>query len=487
MKNFSLLSFCVVLFFTSCDIGDDIINDYQEPSITIVEKNSGVPIPSELTISKSYDFSEVYSIKYLNDVGELKNELITWESSNPSVITINNQGLATAVSSGKATISVSATNDNPNGENTKITKEIATITVTSVPEVLTVTNAITILSIGEKFTFKTTYFNNAGKEDNTVSLVWESTTPEVASISNTGEITGKSEGTTEIIVKTATNSIATTFMIKVSENISIIRINNPLVESLRIGKTHQYEYSYFDENGNENTSNTILWESSNTAIATINNGLVTAISPGSTTIRATTIVNEKTIRSVPTSVTISNNTLSINDISSLNIGSTHQYTVNFEGTTPITWSSSDTSVATITSSGLVTAIAAGDTTITATTVEGGETIMDTTNLEIKGVDSKSGTLETISYSVRGEVTLTSTMMTITNFNSTAPDTHVYLTNNPNRNQNDSSDYHVTTNGKITSSALVTIALDNIDINTYSHVVITCRSFGNFIMGKAELK
>ena len=144
------------------------------------------------------------------------------------------------------------------------------------------------------------------------------------------------------------------------------------------------------------------------------------------------------------------------------------------------------SVATISSNGFLTAVAAGDTTITATTVEGGKTIMATTNLEIKGDDSKSGTLETISYSVKGKVTLTSTMMTIANFNSTAPDTHVYLTNNPNRNQNDSNDYHVTTNGKIFSNALITIALDNIDINTYSHVVITCRSFGNFIMGKAEL-
>ena len=475
-----------MVFFTSCNIDDDIINDYQEPSITIVEKNSGVPIPSELTISESYDFSEVYSIKYLNDVGEVKKELITWESSKPSVITINNQGLATAVNSGEATISVSATNDNPNGENTKITKEVATITITSA-EVLTVTNPIKNLSIDEKFTFKTTYFNNAGNQDNTVSLVWESTAPEIASISNTGEITGKSKGTSEIKVKTATNSIATTFTIKVDQKISVIRINNPLVANLKIGKTHQYEYSYFDENGEENTSNTIHWESSNTAIATISNsGLITVISPGSTEITATTIENGTTITSLPTTVTTSNNTLSINEISSVNIGDTRQYTVNFEGTTPITWSSSDVSVATITSNGFVTAIAAGDTTITATTVEGGKTIMATTNLEIKGDDSKSGTLETISYSVKGKVTLTSTMMTIANFNSTAPDTHVYLTNNPNRNQNDSSDYHVTTNGKITSNALITIALDNIDINTYSHVVITCRSFGNFIMGKAEL-
>ena len=71
-----------------------------------------------------------------------------------------------------------------------------------------------------------------------------------------------------------------------------------------------------------NTSNTINWESSNTAIATVNNGLLTAISPGNITITASTVENGTTITSLPTTVTISNNTLSINEISSLNIGDT---------------------------------------------------------------------------------------------------------------------------------------------------------------------
>jgi len=469
-----------VVFFTSCNIDDDIKNDYQEPSITIVEKNSGSPIPSELTISESYDFSEVYSIRYLNDVGELKKELITWESSDISILTINNQGLATAVNSGEATISVSATNDNPNGENTKITKEVATITIISA-EVLTVTNPIKNLSIDEKFTFKTTYFNNAGNQDNTVSLVWESTAPEIASINNSGEITGKSEGTSEITVKTATNSITTTFTIKVSENISIIRINNPLAANLKIGKTHQYEYSYFDENGDGNTSNTINWESSNTAIATVNNGLLTAIRSGNITITASTVENGTPITSLPTTVTTSNNTLSINEISSVNIGDSHQYTVNFEGTTPITWSSSDVSVATISSNGFVTAVAAGDTTITATTVEGGKTIMATTNLEIKGDDSKSGTLSG-RYSLAGTVTLTSTRLSFMNFVSTAPDTHIYLTNNSGSIANG---MKVSGSNKVSGSSF-SLILNNIDINDYGYVVAVCQGAGNLILGAAQL-
>jgi len=482
MKNFSLLSFCFVVFFTSCNIDDDIINDYQEPSITIVEKNSGVPIPSELTTSESYDFSEVYSIKYLNDIGELKKELITWESSDISVITINNQGLATAINSGEATISVSATNDNPNGENTKITKEVATITITSVPEVLTVTNPIKNLSIDEKFTFKTAYFNNSGNQDNTVSLVWESTAPEVASINNSGEITGKSKGTSEITVKTATNSIATTFTIKVNESISIIRINNPLVANLKIGKTHQYEYSYFDENGDENTSNTINWESSNTAIATISNsGLITSIRPGSTTITATTIENGTPIPSLPTTVTTSNNTLSINEISSLTIGDTHQYTVNFEGTTPITWSSSDMSVATITSNGFVTAVAAGDTTITATTIEAGVQLDSTIILKVIApvVASRKANLSG-SYGLRGSVTFTDSSLIFSNdFNvNTAPGGYFYLSNNSSSISN-----ALLVSAKLTArSGAWTLSLSNVDINDYDYLIFWCDPFSVYLGG-----
>ena len=90
MKNFSLLCFCFVVFFTSCNIDDDLIEDYQEPSITILDTES---IPKSLFFSKTHQFKA----KFLNDVGETKEGLITWKSSDESVITINAAGLVAAV------------------------------------------------------------------------------------------------------------------------------------------------------------------------------------------------------------------------------------------------------------------------------------------------------------------------------------------------------------------------------------------------------
>lgn len=383
MKNLSLLSFCFVLFFTACNIDDDLIQDYQEPSITI-QNNSGVPV-TKLILSENYKFSATF----LNDVGASKNELITWQSSDESVITINSNGLAMAIGLGTSEISATAINNNPKTKvKTPISKVVTSITIN---EVLLIENTISEIALND---------------------------------------------------------------------------------------TYRYNVKYFGEE-------TITWTSSDSSKATIDNeGVITAIRLGQVTISASVTENGKTY-SVETMATVTGVTLRISNpiTTSLVIGKTHKYLYEFsESTIPtITWKSSDTSIATIDSNGLVTAVAAGNTTITATTVEGGETIRATTSLEIKGAASKTGTLSG-SYSLAGTVTLTSTSLSFMNFVSTAPDTHIHLTNNPSSIANG---MKVSGSNKVSGSSF-SLALDNIDINNYTYVVAVCERFGNIILGHATL-
>jgi len=82
---------------------------------------------------------------------------------------------------------------------------------------------------------------------------------------------------------------------------------------------------------------------------------------------------------IPTGVTISGNTGG-----NMNINQTRQLTAHVTPTNAtnqnVTWSSSNTTVATVSTAGLVTARAAGSATITATTVSGGRTASTTINV-----------------------------------------------------------------------------------------------------------
>lgn len=121
---------------------------------------------------------------------------------------------------------------------------------------------------------------------------------------------------------------------------------------------------------------TITWTSSNDEIATVDqSGVVTGVAEGSAVITATTGTGDYasvTVSVVPsTSITsIRLNATTIN----LNIGGTRQISATVEGGSAadksVTWSSSDTSVATVDQNGLVTAVAAGNCTITATASDG---------------------------------------------------------------------------------------------------------------------
>ena len=129
------------------------------------------------------------------------------------------------------------------------------------------------------------------------------------------------------------------------------------------------------------TNKNVTWESSNTSVATVENGVVTAVGAGSTTIKAT--VDGK---SAECSVTVNAATVPVTGVS-LNKNTLELYTGKREtliatvepsdATNPaVNWSSDKPEVATV-EGGTVTAKAAGTATITVTTVDGGFTAICT--------------------------------------------------------------------------------------------------------------
>jgi len=139
-----------------------------------------------------------------------------------------------------------------------------------------------------------------------------------------------------------------------------------------------------------NASNkTVTWSSSNPSVATVDNGVVTAVGVGTATIIVTTQNGSKTAACsvTVTGVALTGVTLNKTTLSLLKAGATETLIANVLPATAtnktVTWSSSNASVATVNAGGTVTATGVGTATITATTQEGSKTA--TCSVTVAGV------------------------------------------------------------------------------------------------------
>jgi uncharacterized protein YjdB len=127
------------------------------------------------------------------------------------------------------------------------------------------------------------------------------------------------------------------------------------------------------------TNYAINWSSSNSAVASVNSsGGVTGVSVGTATITATTVDGSYTATCTVTVTPVAVTGIDL-DYSSISIGKqvTKQLTAIVNPSNAdnknVTWSTSNAAVATVSSSGLVTAVDVGTATITVTTADGGYT------------------------------------------------------------------------------------------------------------------
>jgi|GEM_PF-108982 len=131
------------------------------------------------------------------------------------------------------------------------------------------------------------------------------------------------------------------------------------------------------------TSKTVTWQSANPAVATVSaTGVVSAVTAGSTTITATTqsggfkASTAVTVTAPTTNVAVSGVSVSPTT-ASVSVGGTTTLTATVtpaNATNPaVAWTSSNPAIATVNASGVVSGVAAGNATVTATTQSGGLT------------------------------------------------------------------------------------------------------------------
>lgn len=188
-------------------------------------------------------------------------------------------------------------------------------------------------------------------------------------------------GANVTLVSGATQSFnAFQYIVLTNTNVATVAVTgvsvSPTTATVGLGSTQQLNATIAPANA---TNQNVTWTSSNTAVATVNaSGLVSAVSAGTTTITVKTVDGNKTATSAITVASIPVSSVSVSPTTaSLYAGNTQQLSATIAPANAtnksVTWSSSNTVVATVNSSGLVTAVSAGTANITATTQDGNKT------------------------------------------------------------------------------------------------------------------
>ena len=292
----------------------------------------------------------------------LTGRTVTWSSNNGSVATVSGSGLVTGAGTGSATIT--ATSEGQSGT--------SSLTVSTVPVAsVTVSPTSPSLQTGQTGQLTATPRDANGNPLSGRVVTWSSSDTTIAKVSGSGLVTARAGGTATVTAtsegQSGTASVTVTFVPVASVTVS------PASASLQVGQTTQLTATPKDASGNPLSGRVVTWASNNTTVATVSgSGLVSAKAAGSATITATSEGQNGTSSITVTQVPVATVTVSPAS-ASVQVGLTVQLsatTKDANGNTltgrSVTWSSSDTTIAKVSGSGLVTARAAGSAIITAT-------------------------------------------------------------------------------------------------------------------------
>lgn len=203
------------------------------------------------------------------------------------------------------------------------------------------------------------------------TVVWTATPPSVATISTSGLVTAVAAGTATITA-TSEGQLGTATLTVTANPVATVTVT--LASSTLVqGAGTQATATLRDGAGNVVTGRTVTWSSASTSVASVTaTGVVTAVSPGAVLISATSEGKSGSATLTVEPLTVSTVTVSLSSplvgITKLSQGAAvvKDGTGNVLSGVSLAWSSSAPGVATVSTTGVVTGVGLGTSTITAT-------------------------------------------------------------------------------------------------------------------------
>ena len=286
-------------------------------------------------------------------------QTVSWTTSDASVATVTG-GVVAGVKAGSATIT--ATSGTVTGS--------TLVTVLAAVAQIVITPSPADVIINETVQLTATLQDGAGSVLTGRTVTWSSSSDAAATVSSTGLVTGKVVGAVNITATAEGRTATVTVNVRPVPVATVTVTPNPL--DLVLGTSGTLVATTRDASG-ASLGRPVTFASSNTAVATVTStGSVTSVSVGTATITATSEgkTGTATVNVSPApvaSVTVTPSTATVE------AGETTAFTATVKdgnnqtltGRT-VTWATSDATKATVNGSGVVTGVAVGTATISAT-------------------------------------------------------------------------------------------------------------------------
>ena len=244
-----------------------------------VEKLSIERAPETLSLGTSVDLTAAYTLKS-GVVLTNPEKAVTWTSSDPKVLYVAPGGKVTAVGSGSATVTATVGG----------TSDAVTITVTAAEEPKDTVTSITL----NKYSL-TLYVGEMGEqlaatilpEGSTASVVWQSSNPNVATVTEKGLVQAVTPGTS-VITATAGGRHVSCIVSVLAARVRVTGVSfGETKHEIPMGGTAKLTATITPADA---TVKTLVWTSDDPGIASVSRtGIVTAVSVGTTKIHATSV------------------------------------------------------------------------------------------------------------------------------------------------------------------------------------------------------
>ena len=375
--RFTLLRLLIIpmLFLMGCSSGD---GDSDGGSAATLEKIQVEPFQATLDMgtSQQYTATAIYTNGDKKDV----TDVVTWSSSEPTVASIDEKGIASARLEGPTVIAALIGTIHGMAQLQVEDKTVSTIEVYP-------SEAAAIVTITRQFTAIANFSDNT-YQDITKDVIWNSSETNIASVSNdyanAGEATANSQGLADMGATFDGNDGTSLFAVLNAQpkEINVVPFNTAIPK----GTYQQFAATLIlDNNEKIPITDDVLWSSSDSEIASISNahgsnGLASGNDLGTVSITATlTFADESYSASATLTITAATPTsLQVTPAEkTLSKGTTGHYTATAyyiddssrDVTKEATWESSNADVVHITTSGknagYAQALESGKSTITA--------------------------------------------------------------------------------------------------------------------------